>query len=344
MARIIYGVSGQGFGHSTRSKEIIDFLIDSGHEVLILTYGQALFFLEKDYKVLEVPGMVLSYKNNKLSYLRTGGRNVIQFIKRSAKWIPIQNKIKKFKPDLAITDFEATTCLLAVTQKIPLISIDNQHQLTRTKIACKGYRKELVGTKLIIKSMVWGAKKYFITTFYETPIRKRNTFLFPPIIRREVLNLESKRGDYILVYQNSSFNDNLEIFKKSKEKFVIFGLDKEGKEDNLEFKNYSSHEFLNYLAGCKAVIATAGLSLITESLHLKKPYLAMPVKKQVEQILNSQYLEKMGYGISTYDLTMEDLSEFLSNLKNFENNLENYPFKDNSAIFKKLEESINNWT
>ena len=214
MAKIIYGVSGQGFGHSTRSKEILKFLENSGHEVLVLTYGQALFFLEKDFKVLKVEGMVLSYRNNRLAYLPTAAHNTVKFIKRSAQWIPLLQKIKKFNPDLAITDFEATTCLLALTLKIPLISIDNQHQLTRTKISCPRYKKELLGTKLIVKSMVWGAKKYFVTTFYETPIKKRKTTLFPPIIRREIFNLKSTYGDYIIVYQNSDFKENLEIFKK----------------------------------------------------------------------------------------------------------------------------------
>lgn len=44
MAKIIYGVAGQGFGHSTRSKEVISHLKSRGHEVMVFTYGQALFF------------------------------------------------------------------------------------------------------------------------------------------------------------------------------------------------------------------------------------------------------------------------------------------------------------
>lgn len=55
MAKIIYGVSGQGFGHSTRSKEILDYLISRGHQVEVWTYGQALFFLDKNFEVFEVP-------------------------------------------------------------------------------------------------------------------------------------------------------------------------------------------------------------------------------------------------------------------------------------------------
>ena len=71
MAKIIYGVSGQGFGHATRSKEVLTHLVEQGHEVLVFTYGQALFFLKDEFKVFEIPGLELSYRNNELTYLGT---------------------------------------------------------------------------------------------------------------------------------------------------------------------------------------------------------------------------------------------------------------------------------
>lgn len=43
--------------------------------------------------------------------------------------------------------------------------------------------------------------------------------------------------------------------------------------------------FLQDLASAKAVMATAGFTLISESLQLGKPYLAMPMDGQYEQQL-----------------------------------------------------------
>ena len=40
MARIVYGVSGEGSGHSSRASEIIPFLLDSGHEVKVVSYNR----------------------------------------------------------------------------------------------------------------------------------------------------------------------------------------------------------------------------------------------------------------------------------------------------------------
>jgi len=61
--RIIYSLSGQGFGHGARSKEVIRHLIRAGHKVKIFTYGQSLFMLEKEFGdevIFEIPGLVLN--------------------------------------------------------------------------------------------------------------------------------------------------------------------------------------------------------------------------------------------------------------------------------------------
>ncbi|MFA4871746.1 MAG: MJ1255/VC2487 family glycosyltransferase [Patescibacteria group bacterium] len=345
MAKIIYGVSGQGFGHSTRSREILRYLVSKGHQVLVFTYGQALFFLQEEFAVYEIPGLGLSYKNNELSYFDTIYKNTLQLARQSKNWKKILNKFRDFNPDLVITDFESLSAVLAKLQRAPLISIDNQHQITNTKIDLPlKYRKDLLADKLVIKSMVWGAKYYLVTTFFKTLVNKKNTFLFPPILRKEILDLKPQKQDYILVYQNSNFDHIVNQLRDINQKFVVFGLSKEGVEGNIEFKNYDSHQWLNYLANCRAIIGTAGLSLITESLHLAKPYLAVPVKKQIEQVINAYYLEKMGYGLSCAEFTKKNYWRFMENLPTYDKNLEKYNKADNSAIFHKLDEIIGYWS
>jgi len=342
MSKIIYGVAGQGFGHSTRSKEIINHLKSQGHEVMVFTYGQALFFLA-EFGPLEIPGLTLSYHKNRLSYKRTIYRNALHIIKQSKNWRAIRQQFKNFNPDLVITDFEPITSLLAKMYRRPLISIDNQHQLTNTKISIsEEHRKDLLADKAIVKFMVWGAKHYLVTTFYETPITKKNTYLVPPILRQEILDLKPYSGDYYLVYQNSDFDHLVKVLKNINEKFVVFGMNVDKIAGNITFKNYSALDWLKYLEGAKAVIGTAGLSLITECLYLKKPYLAEPVKKQAEQIINAQYLQRRNFGLFTYNFSAEDFYEFRDNLPKYEAALAGYDQKDNSVIFNKLDEIIKN--
>lgn len=343
MAKIIYGVSGQGFGHSTRSREVLKYLTNAGHQVLVLTYDQALFFLQKDFDILEIPGVGLSYKNNKLVYWRTIYKNARQLVKQSRHWDKIMKRVNEFEPDLFITDFEPLTAILAKLKNLPLISIDNQHQLTNTKISVtKKYRKDLLADKLVIKSMVWGAKYYLVTTFFPTPLVKKNTFLFPPLLRQEILDLTPTRGDYFLVYQNSDFSHIVSVIKKFKNyRFVVFGTSNVGQDGNIEYKSYdSSDQWLKYLAGCRAVIGTSGLSLITESLQLGKPYLAIPVKRQIEQVINAEYLEKMNYGRFCFQLTHGLLAEFITALPELEDSLGHYDRQDNSLLLAKLSQLI----
>ena len=340
MAKIVYGVSGQGFGHSTRSKEIIRHLKDQGHEVLIFTYGQALFFLDK-FGPLEIPGLTLTYKNNRVSYKRTLYRNAINMIKHTKNWEKIRLHFKYFDPNIVITDFEPLTSLLAKMYRRPLISIDNQHQLTNTKLSVpQEHHKDFKTDRAVVKFLVWGAKHYIVTTFYQTPITKKNTHLAPPILRQEILDLRPTRGDYYLVYQNSDFEHLVNVLKKIDEKFVVFGMNVDKTEGNITFKNYSADDWLKYLAEAKAVIGTAGLSLITECLYLKKPYLAEPVQRQFEQFLNAHYLEEKKFGTYTYNFTANDFYRFRDKLPEYEKSLQSYDQKDNSEVFAKVDEVI----
>ncbi|MEI6288431.1 MAG: MJ1255/VC2487 family glycosyltransferase [bacterium] len=341
MSKIIYGVAGQGFGHSTRSKEIIKYLISQGHEVLVFAYGQALFLLKEEFNTFEIPGLHLEYQDNRLRYRKTLIKNIKQFFLQTRDFKKISQKFKEFNPDLVITDFEPITTILSKLKKKPLISLDNQHQLTNTKIDLPGnYKKDFLADKMIVRSMVWGAKYYLVTSFFETEIKKKNTFLFPPIVRQEVLDLQPTKGDYILVYQPSNHEGFADILKKFNNKFIIFGYDLEKTDGNLEFKKYSSSEWLKYLSDCQAVVATAGLSLICEALYLKKPYLAIPIKRQIEQIINAIYLKKQGYGDFTYKFCQQDFNDFMKNLPTIEAKLTKYSHKDNAKIFNKIDELI----
>ena len=113
-------------------------------------------------------------------------------------------------------------------------------------------------------------------------------------------------------------------------------------EGNITYKNYSADDWLKYLEGARAVIGTAGLSLITECLYLKKPYLAEPVKKQTEQIINAKYLQHNNYGAYTYNFTAQDFYHFRDDLPKYEAALAGYDQKDNFEIFNKLDEIIKN--
>jgi uncharacterized protein (TIGR00661 family) len=125
------------------------------------------------------------------------------------------------------------------------------------------------------------------------------------------------------------------------EKFHVYGFDKEVEHENCVFKKRSTEGFLHDLASCRGVIASAGFSLISECLHLKKKMLLLPVAGQYEQIINAHYIEKLGLGLSADKLDEEVLGRFLSILDEPMPDDGRILWPDNRRFFEILQESLN---
>ena len=108
-------------------------------------------------------------------------------------------------------------------------------------------------------------------------------------------------------------------------------------EGNIAFKKPSLEGFFSDLISARAIIANSGFSLVTEALHLGKPYLAVPVSHQFEQIFNAYWLEKSGYGAYWEELNKECVESFLYNLPHYRQALAQYPRQGNQALFGKLD-------
>jgi uncharacterized protein (TIGR00661 family) len=132
----------------------------------------------------------------------------------------------------------------------------------------------------------------------------------------------------------------VDVLRSVRQKFVCYGFNREGKDGNLDFRKPALDGFLRDLSGCRAIVANAGFSLISEALYLGKPYLAWPVKRQFEQVFNAYYIGETGYGAYWDDLNKERVESFLFNLESYRERLAAYPRADNSALFGKLDQLI----
>jgi len=345
MARIIYGVAGQGIGHASRSKILIEHLLSQGHQVRVVSHDKGYENLSPFFEVLKITGLHITYKENQAKYLETLFSNIKKLPKLQKTFKQVSDLVTNFKPQIVISDFEPITSLVSNLEGVPLISIDNLHQMTHTKISYpREFFQEALTAKTITRLMVHSAKAYLVTSFFKTTVTHANTYLMPPILRKEVLEIQPTTGDFILVYTTSNFSKVIDILKKINAHFIIYGVGDRPNEDNLVFKSPSQAGFLKDLAECQAVFATAGLSLISEALHLGKPYLAMPVEGQFEQILNAYYLEKLGYGQFLQKVTKENVETFLLNLGKYRLNLLKYKKEDNQKIFNKLDNLIKQYS
>ena len=341
MASILYGVNGEGSGHSTRAKEIITHLQQRGHRVHVVSFDRGLRNLRSDFEVTEIYGLRLAYVRNRVRYRKTIFDNLLKAPRAARSIKQLTGLAEQWGIDLVCTDFEPLSCHFARHHGLPVISIDNQHLLTRAEISYpRECAKDAAAAKLVTRFMTHGCDAYLVLSFFDAPMRRKNTFLFSPVRRREVLQARPTNGDYVLVYVTAPSVELAGMLKRIRQRFVCYGFDRQEDDGNLLFRKPSLQQFLADLAGSKAVLANAGFSLISEALHLRKPYLAWPLERQFEQVFNAYYIQKMGYGACWQELNKERIESFLFNVEEYRDNLAAYPAQDNSRIFAKLDALI----
>ena len=347
MANILYGVNGEGAGHSTRAKEVLTHLVTQGHQVHVASFDRGRQNLKPHFDVTEIYGFRFAYVNNRVRYKRTIAKNLITVPQAAKSLTRLKHLIDDENIELVITDFEPLTCHVGHKRHLPVISIDNQHCLTNAVVSYpKQYRRDAAAAKLVTKLMTPRARAYLVISFFSAPVRKRNTFLFPPLLRQEILTATPTEGDHVLVYVTSPAPSLAKLLGSVRSRFIAYGFGREGnnEEGNILFRKPSLDGFFSDLVRARAVIANSGFSLVTEALHLGKPYLAVPVSHQFEQIFNAYWLQKSGYGTYWEHLNKDRIESFLSNLPHYRDSLAEYPRQGNQALFDKLDSLIAGFT
>ncbi len=335
MTKIVYGVSGEGAGHSSRAAVVAGHLVDLGHTVKIVTYDRGLRNLQARFDVFATEGLHICSVDNKVSKRRTLADNLQRLPQGHRKLTALKETVfKAFAPDVVFSDFEPMTGYLANHYDLPLVTVDNQHRLRYMDFPCPAaLKKDRVLTRNLIRSMIPRPDVSLVTTFFFGETRNDRTFLFPPILRPEVLALQPGQQDHILVYLTSGFESFVEMLRDfPRERFIVYGQGDARTEANLCFKRPSREGFLADLAASKAVMATAGYTLITESLFLRKPYLALPMRGQFEQEINAFFLDRLGFGQALATPDPKAIAGFLYHLPEFKVRLEGYQAEDNTAI------------
>lgn len=343
MAKIVYGVSGEGSGHSSRAREIAGHLRDRGHTLWLASYDRGYRNLKDDFDVLEIEGLTIGSEDNKVSVVKTFTENLKRLPEGFRSLQELRRRLfKELEPDCVITDFEPMTAYLAGHYSTPLVTIDNQHRMRYMKYECPPHMGVDAGvTKTIIRAMVPRPDVSLVTTFHRGEPTNDRTFLFPPILRREVLDRRPASGDHVLVYLTGGFESLLdELSGFPRETFFVYGYDRSDRKGGVVFKPFGRDGFLDDLATAKAVVATAGFTLISEALYLKKPYMAMPMQGQFEQELNAFQLQRLGYGKSVPEIGPESIGDFLYRAADYRERLEEYEAGDNRAIKDKLDELL----
>ena len=355
--RILYGVVGEGMGHATRSRVVIEHLLAAGHQVEVVVSGRAADMLAGQFPshVHRITGLGMVYEHNEVQKRKTLFTNARDLFARGGlpgnikAWFDL---VSTFEPELVISDFETWSWLFAVNHRIPLISIDNMQVLNRCDHSALEDDPRFVKqrnafrlAKMIVKAKIPGAAQYLVTTFFYPPVRKDRTTLVPPILRPEILAArdQAERGDHVLVYQTGSGYDALLDALRARPdlEFLVYGVRRDLKhevvEGNLIFRPFSQQGFVNDLASARAVVAGGGFSLMGECVYLGKPLLAVPLHGQFEQVMNALWLEKLGYGLYREQADADGIAELLERDDEFASQLQQHQQDGNRELLTALD-------
>jgi uncharacterized protein (TIGR00661 family) len=345
--RILYGIVGEGMGHATRSRVVIEHLLASGHDVQIVTSGPAVRALGAAFpgvEVLAIEGLHLAYQDNGLELGRTVATNVRALPAAVRASGDAYRRVRLFGPEAILSDFESWSAAYGLYHRIPVLSIDNiqiVHRASHAPWVTDGLEGPFRLAKSAAKVKTPGAAHYLVTSFFEAPLRKERTTIVPPILRRDIVRTRRIPGEHVVVYLRAADPAGLiELLREVPASFRIYGCGKPGRYGDVWVRDFSEPDFIDDLRSARAVIAAGGFSLMSEAVHLGVPMLSIPIAGQFEQEMNARYLERLGYGVRASGVSVEGIRAFLARRRELEHALATYPRQDNSRLFACVDELL----
>ncbi len=317
--RILYGAVGEGLGHATRSRVVAAHLLDRGHEVKMVASGRAFPYLQQHLPDVEqIWGTSFVLEQGTVNAWKTLTANVRGGARGApADWKHGSQIARAFGPELVITDFDGFAYLYAKSHRKPVLSVDNIQMVDRCKHDAEildGIRRDYELARTFVNTKIPRASHYVITTFFRPPVRKKRTTLVPSLLRPEIIAAGPEQGDHLLVYGRIS-ESSIAALEASGVTCHVYGardeLTDEVVEGPLHYRPFANEAFIDDLRTARGVVGSAGYSLMSEAVFLRKPMLALPLAGQFEQEMNARYLERLGFGTAASTLDEAALERFL---------------------------------
>lgn len=320
--RIAYGVMGYGRGHAMRTMSVLPALARE-HEITVFAGADAYDVLAPHFPTVRIPTIGYQYNGNgSHSLTRTLRRNaspMADLLFGGSGMSQVMAELKARDIQMVISDSEAWTHRAAQRLQIPRMSFDH--------VGIIAYCKPHFPPDLWALGMrdAWGYRslmgvpeRILISSFYPAEPAYPQVQIVGPMLRDIVRETQPSDGDYLLAYFNKGEHQYLPHVDRALRlldcKVVVYGTPHRGEDANLIFRAPSVDGFVRDLAGCRAVLSTAGNQLIGEAIHFGKPILAVP-ENAFEQRLNGHMIERMGVGMRAdlMSLTPSDIDRFLGN-------------------------------
>ncbi|MFZ5517742.1 MAG: glycosyltransferase family protein [Candidatus Zhuqueibacterota bacterium] len=339
--KIVYGIQGEGRGHTSRSIQIIKQLKNAGHEVLVFGGGDALPLLNyNSIPSIQIPTFRLyTGKKGGINLWKISVKNFSLFwgliFGLGKKYRQIYQEVLFQNPDFIISDFEPYLLKIANVQKIPVILIDHQHMLLESEIppmTSIRNRVKLSLFKLFIRILSAKPDRIVTSSFFHFPkLRDSRAVFVGPFLSDAVQNTTPEERNHITVYLKEPFylQKLLPVIQQlSHIRFEVFSdwsslKTKPTRCRHIKLIHIHPEKFISSLATSRGLICTAGNQVIGEAIYLGKPILAFPKLNDIEQKINGMALNLSGFGesIEIDRLSPEAVLKFLARGERYKSKL-----------------------
>ena len=134
MAHVLYALSGQGRGHTSRGLAVAAGLRARGHRVTFCGGGTARAVLEAGGEpVVPSPTLRQVMRWNRLLLLTTGARNAGLVLRARRVVDGLEDAVRALGVDLVVSDFDAFAWRAADRLGLPVVTVDHQQVVTETR-------------------------------------------------------------------------------------------------------------------------------------------------------------------------------------------------------------------
>lgn len=299
MHKILFFVTGIGLGDAVREYAIIKELKKRGKfKIKIAGYKTSYHFFKNKFPTIKIKGFDTTAPRFKFEFSNFMKRNILLPITWNAQIKKLKKEIRKFKPDLIVTDFEPLGILFAKNTNTKFVEVFGVDPVDFDEFLKERKRDLFTEMQIMyLKTMYEQGNNYGKAVIIGSFSKRKNfkNFKFvSPIVRK------SKKGTgraWVIILGGSSFGVAMGkhltriLPKINKERFFVFGSSKKKKVKNCTFLP-PTEGALEYMKNAEGIISLAGHLTISEALVLKKPLLVFPIPNHIEQAYNAWLLKK----------------------------------------------------
>lgn len=356
--KYILTVQGEGRGHMTQAITMYDMLIEQGHTVCAVLIGASgrrevpEFFLHKiNAPVIRVqsPNFISDKKNKSINIPRTLLHNFknVKTFRQSLKQIDVL--MKEHQPDVVINFFDLLMGLYYKFYKpsAKMICIAHQYIYFHSDFEFpEGHWLDKNLIKFYTRLTAARSSKNLALSFYNMHTTEDDVVIVPPLLRKEVFDLQPKHENFYLVYlvNNGYFEEVLEWHKNNSDTELHCFTDQADKliadytfdKNKIFVHAINDTLFLEMMSKAKGLASSAGFESVCEAMYLGKPVLMVPIAGHYEQFCNSRDAYKAGAGVYADSFDLSKLATFASTHKNGNETFKNWVANAKHRIYNEI--------